>query len=103
MKTKVFPINNCMECPKFNEEPIYYECILSDVRCYEKDGDWEEYLEQFCPLSYLEDIIEESYNKGKDFRQMEKKLTGEDKNSVNPNKWVTTHKFLEKVNDLQGE
>lgn len=99
---KVLPINNCKECPKFNEEIPYYECLASDTRCYEKDDDWEDYLEQYCPLIYLETIIDEAFEKGKEYSMMQENIRTQVKLSTEPTQWFTAQEFLEKLENLKG-
>ena len=106
-KTKVYPINDCRECPKFNEEPIYYECRLSDVRCYEKDipeKEWIDYLEMYCPLSYMEDIIDEAFGKGQEYAETKKEMITNAKMNSKPTHWMTGDEFLEYMEKtLKGE
>lgn len=96
---KILPINDCSECPKLLDEKELKGCELSDIRCYDVEDDWMSYLEQFCPLQYLEDIVDEAYAKGEEFARFKKKTGKEVKESVEPSKWAVAHQFLEKVSD----
>lgn len=99
---KILPITNCKDCPKFTDEDEFKGCELSDVRCYELDSNWEDYLEQFCPLQFLETIIEDSYEMGLNYKEYKNSIIKDVRKSVQSDKWVTAHDFLEKINE-KGE
>lgn len=94
---KVLPINNCNECPRLKKDTK--ECTLSKAQAYGLDDDWESYLEQFCPLSYLSDIIEEAYEHGMEYKKFKDNKIKEAKRSVEESKWYTAHEYLEKINE----
>lgn len=92
---RVFPISNCLECPKLDKENRV--CELSKAQAYDLDEDWESYLEQFCPLEYLDTIINDAYEKGQEYRKF-KEETGKNVNdSIKENRWATAHEYLEKI------
>lgn len=97
---KVYPVNDCKDCPKLLDEKEFKGCNLSDVRVYDLDTDWMDYLEQFCPLHYLETIVEEAYDLGKTYSDYSKKCIKNVKRSVQSDKWATAHEFLNKVNEV---
>lgn len=95
--TRVLPINSCRECPKFSEEGNDRMCELSKVQAYDIDDEWEEYLEQFCPLSYLETIINDAFEKGKEYKRFRDGTVKEVKKGIEDDRWCTAHEYLEKV------
>ena len=100
---RILPIKDCKECPHWNEEPIYHECRLTDTRCYEKDGNWTDYLEQYCPLEYLDSIIDEAYNKGKEYMVMKEQAETQVRLSTEPTRWFTAHEFLDRLENIKGK
>ena len=92
---KILPISNCKECPKLDEENL--SCKLSEARAYDLDEDWAEYLEQFCPLENLDGIINEAYEKGKEYSTFKEHKKKEIQDTVKENKWATAHEYLEKI------
>ena len=96
-KVKVLPINSCRECPKLEEGAR--KCTLSKAEAYDLDEDWESYLEQFCPLNYLEAIIDEAYQQGMRYKEFKDDKIKETKHSVDENRWYTAHEYLEKINE----
>lgn len=94
---RIYPVNSCRECPKFQEIDNERKCLLSNAQAYDLDEDWEEYLEQFCPLSYLEMIMEDAYEMGKLFKELKDDKVKEVKKSIDGNKWCTAHEYLDKI------
>lgn len=95
---RTLPIRDCTECPKFNEEPPYYECTLSDTRHYEKDDrNWVDWLIQYCPLEHFEDIIDKAFKEGQEYEKNKQGTIRQVKSSVEPKKWFTTQEFMEKI------
>lgn len=92
---KVLPISNCLECPKLDKNNK--ACELSKAQAYDLDDDWEEYLEQFCPLEYLETIINDAYEKGMNYKKFKDKTEKNVKESIKENRWATAHEYLEKI------
>ena len=96
--TRVMIVHDCTECSKFNEEPPYYECTLSDTRHYEKeDENWMEWLMQYCPLECLEDIMDSSFKKGQEYEKHKKDTLRNVRLSTEKTKWLTPHEFLDKL------
>lgn len=107
--TRILPISNCKECPKFLDEEEFKGCELSKIHCYELGRDWEEYLLQFCPLVFLEDVIDDSYNLGQQYSDEKKEIRKQVRESVESEedsvedeaKWKVSHKYMDmvKMND----
>lgn len=97
---KAYPVENCKECPKFNEEEPYYECTLSDKRCYDKETDeWMEILEQNCPLEFIRTISDEAFQKGREYEQMIMEQKRKVKSSIEPTTWHTGIEWMEKLQE----
>lgn len=96
---KVYPVNSCKDCPGLLDEELFKGCTLSDMRVYELDGDWEEYLDQFCPLHHLETIVEDAYELGKEYKDYARGIIKDVRKSVQSDKWVTAHEFLDKIKE----
>lgn len=86
-----------------NEKTLYYECLLSDARCYEKDNDyeWTEHLAQFCPLTTVDEIINEAYENGKQYTNMKEDIETNIRLSTEPVHWFTAQEFLEKLQNIK--
>ena len=99
---KAYPIKTCKECPKLNEEEPYYECTLSDKRCYEKDTDeWMEILEEYCPLEFIDTITDEAFQKGREYERMVKEMDTRVRLSAEPTRWHTGIEWMEKLEKHQ--
>ena len=94
---RVLPVNSCKECPKFKEDDKM--CQLSKAKAYELDDDWESYLEQFCPLEYLETIIHDAYEQGKEYKKFKDNTIKEVSKSIEESRWCTSHEYLERINE----
>lgn len=95
---KVLPVNSCRECPKFQEEGNDRMCQLSRAKAYDLDDGWEDYLEQFCPLSNLDTVIRDAYEQGLEYGKFRDETIKEVKKSIEEDKWYTAHEYLEKIN-----
>lgn len=98
---KILPITDCKECPKLINEKDFKGCELSNIQCYEIDieDDWMDYLEQFCPLIFLEEVIEESYNLGTQYSDHKKEYMKQVRKSVRNDKWLSANDFFNTINE----
>lgn len=82
------------------DEDEFKGCGVSNIQCYEiEDDGWMDYLEQFCPLLFLEDVIDESYNLGTHYSDHKKDYVRQVRKSVHNEKWLSVNDFFDKINE----